>query len=111
MNRLGLFVALTLATPALLGGHTYQFKTVFRSGSDSSTVNGMASVDGRKVRIDFEQGDDFLFPSAGILLSSDGENLQVFDPAAQTYYDVKLGVLLNPASGMPIGPGGTAMQL
>lgn len=111
MKPLLLFLAVTLAATNLLAGHTYQFESVFSSAWSSATITGLASVDGKRVRIDFEEGDDFLFPDAGILISTDGENVQVFDVAERTYYDIKLGELLNPASGMTKAPDGTPVEL
>ena len=111
MKRLLLFTAAVLVATDLLAGHTYHFKVVMRSAWSDATITGLASVDGRKVRIDFEQGDDFHFPDAGVLLSTDGDNFQVFDMADGTFYDVKLGVLLNPASGMTTLPDGTTIDL
>lgn len=111
MRRLLLFVAVAFAAADLAAGHTYQFESVFRSEWSNDEITGLATVDGRKVRIDFVDGDDFLFPDAGILLSSDGEKFQVFDPAAMTYYDVTLGVLLNPASGLTKAPDGSTIEL
>ena len=111
MKRLLFYLATTLVATNLLAGYTYHFETVFSSTWSKSTITGLATVDGKKVRIDFEKGDDFLFPDAGILISTDGENFQVFDVAGKTYYDVKLGELLNPASGMTKAPDGTPIAL
>jgi len=111
MKRLLPFLAVTLAATNLLAGYTYQFEVAFSSAWSSSTITGLATVDGKKVRIDFQKGDNFLFPDAGILMSTDGENFKVFDVAGMTYYDIKLGVLLNPASGMTKGPDGTPIEL
>ena len=111
MKRLLLFLAVTLAATNLLAGYTYHFEAVFSSAWSNATITGLATVDGKKVRIDFEKGDDFLFPDAGILISTDGENFRVFDVAGKTYYDIKLGEILNPASGMTKAPDGTPIEL
>ncbi len=89
-------VVIVLASIRATAGLTYDIHTA-TSGAQSSEQKIHATVDGRNVRLDFEQGDGLVFRNGAIAISRDGGNtLEVLDPEAKTYYEIDLGAVAPP---------------
>jgi hypothetical protein len=85
LSTLALLASLTTAVEA---GVFYRFQTV-SSGLSGSTMNGSVSVEGDRMRVDFEKGDGIVFSDHSFILgSTPSGSLTVVDPANRTFSDL-----------------------
>lgn len=102
MRRFFWIVTILGAACSAAAGTTYDF-TSHTSGLQASTVAGTVSVDGPHARIDLRQGDGMLFRDGSYLITQ-GRDLFVFDPAAKTFYQLRLDQLAS-MTGTALGGG------
>jgi hypothetical protein len=89
MRRLTILLAILTALP-LFGGVRYHFSQE-TTGQQQASLSGDVEADGPRLRMDIVKGDRILFKDDSIALSDDGgKTLTVIDPAAKTYYLLKL---------------------
>ncbi len=89
--------AVAMSMPAL-AGITYRFTTT-TEGTRESSVSGVVKNDGAKGRVEITSGDELIFKSGTVILSSGGSTITVFDPAKKTYYDLDLAKYLRQTAG------------
>lgn len=95
------FAAMTAA-----GGVVYDYKTVITGpGSETKTLDGTMTLDGPRMRMTIAHGDKSLYKDGMVVLSTDGGLTQrVFDPAANTYFEMTVSDLLDTVKHMPAKP-------
>ena len=102
MKRLIVFLACAL--PAMAGVQ-YDFTSSTATGA-SDGLTGTVFAEGSNLRMDVKTGDNFLFKSGSVVLSTDGgKSLSVFDSAAKTYYVINVNDLTG-AGGLLQNMGG-----
>src|SRR5881296_2767381 len=112
MKGRSLFAAAALVATNLLAGYHYHFQSVTSGPRGDRSTAGSAAVDEGNMRIDFEKGDNMLFPDKSVVISKDGgKNLIVIDPAGKSYYEIKLDEILNTAGAMMKSRGGASFQM
>ena len=62
MNRGSMFVVAGFAATNLLAGYSYHFQTVISGPRGDVSTAGTATVEGSKMRVEFDTGDRMLFP-------------------------------------------------
>src|SRR5262249_5701722 len=78
----------------------YKFRSN-TSGVKSTTLAGMVTVDGPRLRMDIASGDGMLFKDNALVLSTDGgRTMSVFDPATKSYFDLQLDQLLTSSTSI-----------
>jgi len=89
-------VVIALATLPATAGLTYDIHSTM-SGAQASEQKIHATVDGKNLRLDFEQGDGLVFRNGAVAISHDGgTTLDVLDPQSKTYYEINLGAIAPP---------------
>ena len=93
MKRLLLLsIGWMVAALPMHGGLRYRFESRSQPGS---LLSGVASIEGRSMRIDVEHGDRFLLKDHTVLLSNDGgATLLMLDPAKKTYSQLDPSALI-----------------
>ncbi|HUO83736.1 MAG TPA: hypothetical protein VM534_01360, partial [Thermoanaerobaculia bacterium] len=98
MFTLVLLVALC-ALPAM-AGVSYEFASK-TDGAQGSTMAGKASIEGKNLRLDIDEGDGVLFQDGMTVLSQDGgKTLTLLDPKEKTYYEMDLEQILSGMGAM-----------
>jgi hypothetical protein len=93
MKRILSSVVIALVTLPATAGVTYDFRTV-TSGFQASDQRARASVEGKNIRLDFDDGDGTLFHDGAVVVSHDGgATLDVIDPQAKTFFELDLSSL------------------
>jgi hypothetical protein len=88
MKRFGVVVIALAFASALRGGIVYRFASI-NEGAMAHTFSGVAKIEGSKSRVDVISGDEKMFPSGSVILSSgDTRVLTVLNPAKKTYYQI-----------------------
>jgi hypothetical protein len=95
MKRLTLIALLVLAAVSLVAGTTYEFRAD-TSGLQQMSIDGTVAVDGPNLKMTVSHGDGMMFKSGATVLSRDGgKTISVFDPAAKTYYEMRVEAMMS----------------
>jgi hypothetical protein len=80
---------LFFAAPAIAGtSYRFQSKT---EGIATASMSGVAEVEGGKMRVQFDEGDNLMFKKDAVVISTDGgKTLAVLDSHTHTYFNLSL---------------------
>jgi hypothetical protein len=96
---------LMLVCSSAFGGVTYEFSS--RNDKGQGSLAGAAAIEGTKMRLDLEKGDEILFKDGSVMISTNGgESFYVLDTRKKEYYEINLGQLLSTAGAMLNSMGG-----
>jgi hypothetical protein len=101
MKAIAVFLAAALGSTTSWAALQYRFQSVTSAGGKEQIVSGTAKVDGARMRLDIEHGDELLMTDGAVVVSANsGKMLLVANPAQKTYYELNLDDLMGGAGSL-----------
>lgn len=99
MRRFIISTVLALVALPAFGGATYRFRSV--SVPSRTELAGSVAVEGARMRIHFDKGDQTLFKSGSVVISNDGgRTFNIIDAKKKTYTPVSVEKIISDVSSV-----------
>lgn len=101
MKRFATLAIALLITVPVFAGIAYDFSMTTTGEGQSQKMAGVAKVEGSKMRMEIQDGDEAVFESGSVILSRDGgATMTVLDPSDKTYFELSVDQIFNQLTSM-----------